>query len=191
MIKKLFSFFFRRKKELVISKKVLDVHKEPFCRHEDYLALTVPYEPVRKLHRRLEKLTGFKLFNRGEAHVTVITPSEYEILKETISMEELEDIALREKIQEADLELVCVGEGRIEDNGNKKRTYYIVVKSERLMRIRERVEKIFRARGGREEGFVASRFYPHITVGFTDEDLHYEQGVIKDRRSCRYPLKVK
>jgi len=190
MLKKLLSLL-RRKKELAISRRVLEVHREPFCRHDDYLALAVPYDPVRKLHRRLEKLTGLQLINRGEAHVTVITPSEYEVLKEIIAMEEIEEIALREKIQEADLELICVGEGRIEVEGGEKRTYFIVVKSEKLRRIRECIEEVFRARGGREEAFVAANYYPHITIGFTDEDLHFEQGVIKDNRSCRYPLRVR
>ncbi len=184
-------FLFSRGKSLVVSRKVLDVHKQPFLRHDDFLALNVPFEPVRKLRKRLEKSTGLKLLSRGEAHVTVITPPEFAILKNHLRMQEIEEIALREKIQEADLEILGLGEGRLDDDGGERRTYYIIVKSKRLMRIRETVENLFRARGGKKEDFVAADYYPHITVGFTHVDLHSEQGIVKDERSLRYELKVR
>lgn len=190
MIRNLFYFFLRREKTFIISRKVLEVQKLPFRRHEDYLALSVPFEPVRALHARLEKLAGLKLHTREESHVTVITPPELEILKTKLKMEEIEAIALREQIQDADLKLLCIGEGRLQTDEGEKKTYFIVVKSRRLMRIRKSIELLFRARGGGRSEFIAANYYPHITIGFTDTDLHFEQGVVKDIRSCRYRLRV-
>jgi hypothetical protein len=47
----------------------------------------------------------------------------------------------------------------------------------------------FENSGGRPGDFDADKFYSHITVGFTDRDLHEADGVIKNMDSCVAPVK--
>jgi hypothetical protein len=52
-----------------------------FLENKSHLAMNIPYIPVESLRKEVEKRLGSDLKNRGEAHITVITPPEYERLK--------------------------------------------------------------------------------------------------------------
>jgi len=121
------------------------------------------------------------LKNRGEAHITVITPIEYyDVLKSKISMEEINTIALQASIQDSEFKIEYIGEGK----KDKDSTFYLVVSSPQLVAIRKLIQEQFESRGGEKNTFKAEHFYPHITLGFTTRDLHESDGVIKDSRSC-------
>jgi 2'-5' RNA ligase len=119
--------------------------------------------------------------NRGEGHITVISPVEYsKVLKNKISMEEINQIALAHRIQSSRFKIVCLGKGTVK----KMETYFLVLESQDLIHLREEIYEQFVKNGGDMKAFDPHLFYPHITLGFTDQDLHFEQGVVKDRRSC-------
>ncbi|GAB4267302.1 MAG: hypothetical protein Kow0029_01740 [Candidatus Rifleibacteriota bacterium] len=175
-----------------ISEKVYDTENLNFIPHHgdgkfsNYLAMVVPYEPVKEVWQQLEKLTGLKLKNRGEAHITVVTPVEFWDLQSHISMQEIDKIALRNKIQQAKFKILGVGRG-VKDNDE---TYFLVVQSPDLVNIRERILDRFIKNGGSPGKFIPARYFPHITVGFTNRDLHEADGVIKNKNSLVFPVKV-
>ncbi len=90
-------------------------------------------------------------------------------------------------LQRSSYKLVCVAKGSLK-NKPEEATYYVVVESDRLLQIRKAVLDLYVHNGGKAEDFKAEVFYPHVTLGFTKRDLHFEDGVIKDQKSCLYPL---
>ena len=146
-----------------------------------YLSMDIHYSPIKELWKQTEIETGLKLNNRGEAHITTITPPEFfHQLKGVVTIEEIEKIASEMPIQSSKFKVVCLGRGMKDDMS----TFYVVVESEDLINLRKKVEMLFLKKGGKKGKFRAENFYPHITVGFTKRDLHESDGVIKDKNSC-------
>ena len=166
-----------------------------FIHHDTWLGLQLNFEPALNLRSQVEKnlipVAGpgaIILKNRGEAHITVITPPEYDVLKTQMNMKDIEKIALQQGLQKTSWTSVCVGEGRLKDMTN----YFVVVKSPDLLRVRRAIEKEFKTRVKKSQSaatagkFDSTRFYPHITLGYTERDLHEADGVIKDQKLCRW-----
>ena len=167
----------------------------PFVKHEEsgpfksYLAMNLPYEGFAKIRESVEAKEQIKLINRGEAHITVVTPPEYDkILSKKISIKEIHKIAEEMKIQETPYKILCVGKGFAQVDKQKETTYFVVVSADRLFEIRKAIQKAYVAKGGKESAFDVENFYPHVTLGYTKRDLHAEDGVTKDASSCAYTL---
>lgn len=184
--------------QLSIDSSVFDNQARAFVSHRgegkysSYLMQDINYLPVQQLFEQLEVRLQRSLKSRGEAHITTITPVEYfQVLKPYLSIAQVEAIALKANIQAADFTVVCVGRGEVKTAQRVMHTYYVVVESEALLRIRRQIFQAFVDNGGDKKAFDPDKFYPHITLGFTDRDLHLSDGVVKDKTSCHYPLVVK
>lgn len=150
-----------------------------------YLTMEINYKPMKYLFDQVNRVHPRNLKNRGEAHITVITPVEYnKVLRPFVSMKEIDQIAQMMYIQQSQFQVVCLGRGVANLNGKREETFYVVVKSEDLLDIRRQVRDLFVARGGDARAFNPEHFFPHITLGFTARDLHESNGVIKNSRSC-------
>ena len=162
-------------------------------RFGSYLVMDIQFAPVKSLFNVLNRETKPNLKNRGEAHITVLTPIEYfDYLKPLgIKMSQIEKIALNSKIQSSAFDIVCLGQGRKELNGKEESTYFVVVKSDDLLKIRQKIEEVYLQNGGKKDGFKASHFFPHITLGFSKRDLHESDGIYKDERTCVADIKLK
>lgn len=181
-----------------LSEQVYKNSKIPFISHtgsgpfDSYLTMEVNFEPIADLFKQLLIAKRMELTNRGEAHITVITPVEYfEILKSKITMTEIDELAQKHKIQSSKFEAVCVGKGSADINGKTEYAFYVVVRSPDLLKLREEIHKLFVSKGGDKEFFKPQYFYPHITLGFTERDLHLSDGVIKDESSCAGDIDIK
>jgi hypothetical protein len=172
----------------------------PFIPHveEGYLAVNLNYALVggwiqdtmsvidKVLHDNFDRTWN----HRNEAHLTVISPPEYQRLKPYISMERINEIAKRMDIQDTKITPFCVGWGvsrHTRDLRTAESTYYIVVKSEGIERIRDAVLKEAMANlpAGHSLDFKANEINPHITIGFNVDDLHPERdGVYKTAETC-------
>jgi 2'-5' RNA ligase len=157
--------------------------------HSNYLAMPLPFPPMKKLYEELVKRSPVKLLSRGESHVTVLTPPEFDELKSKLSMADINAIATKNLIQETKLTPVCLGQGRGMLDGKEEQAFFVVIEASGLVKVRRAIADAFRARGGSRESFNPDHFYPHITVGFTKADLHEQNGVIKDAASCLSPLR--
>ncbi len=158
---------------------------------DNYLSMKIPYEPVYRLSSFLGLIYPLKLKTRNEAHITVITPVEYdEILKAHIKIEEIDAIAQQLNIQYSLFEVLCLGRGRAQVNNKTEETFYIVIKSGDLLKIRVAIYNLLKKRGGDPKWFSPQNYYPHITVAFSLRDLHQSDGVIKDEKSCYKSLSL-
>lgn len=170
-----------------LSRTVHDNAGIPFIKHEgngafdSYLSMEVNYAPVKELFKAVVQAERKQLKNRGEAHITVVTPVEFfEVLKNKITIKEINEIALKNEIQKSSFKVVCLGKGSLKYDD----TYFIVVKSSDLFEIRRKIQKLYESRGGKVGAFEAQHFFPHITLGFTSRDLHEADGVVKNEKAC-------
>lgn len=162
-----------------------------------YLAMELPFAPVDRLRQALEERLGKALKHRGEAHVTVITPPEYDRwLRPHLTIAEVDEIALAGGIQRARFTVRCLGRAsaELERDGSTEdietaRAYFLVIASDDLLAIRRAVHRALLARGGDAGGFDPERWQPHITVGFTHRDLHERDGARKGPESCWAPVR--
>jgi hypothetical protein len=134
-----------------------------------YAAIDLSVEPFAPALKKAEELAGATLKTRGEAHLTVLTPPEYMRLDSKIRKILLED--MKNVMQNgAELKPLCIGKGEAEVQGKKETAYFVVVDATPLRKVREK--------------YHLQDFYPHVTLGFTKRDLHFEDGVKKDKSSC-------
>lgn len=183
-----------RPTELRVSSRIHQPQK--FASHrgsgpmQNYLAQNVDEQAVATLRVELENRIQKKLSHRNEAHLTVITPVEYDkALSKKLKMEDIDALAEKMNIQAAKFKPVCLGRGSLTIQGAEQSTYYLVIDSEASFRLRKAVQDLFVARGGKADAFNPDHFYPHITVAYTQRDLHYEDGIVKDERSCIFAVK--
>ncbi|MFC1745808.1 hypothetical protein ACFL35_17580, partial [Candidatus Riflebacteria bacterium] len=146
------------------------------------LLMNIPFKPVNKVFKQIKKSLGFTNFsNRGEAHITVITPIEYfKVLYPRVTINEIDILARRYKIQKSSFTIPVLGSGKKVIDNKLEQTFFLVVKSKALLNLRKKINEYFIAQGGNPGFFKPERYYPHITVGFTKRDLHASDGVIKD-----------
>ena len=178
--------------EFKLSKSIFENSALPFISHQGsgpfdtYLTMEIQFEPMAELFRQLLILKRIPLTSRGESHITVVTPVEFnDVLKsKLITMNEIDSIAKNAAIQSSAFEVVCVGKGSLEIEKKLEQTFYVVVRSPALIKIREEVQKLFVKKGGDANLLKPTQYYPHITLGFTKRDLHESDGVTKDERSC-------
>lgn len=153
------------------------VHDKKPASVKNYVSLDLEYSAYKETLNKLDTFLGTKLQNRGEAHITVLTPPEFKTLSEKISPETIhqEWVTWSQKA----FNKVCLGEGLVKEKNKVLKTYYIVVNAPEILGFRTHLKSKYAV-----ENFDDKLFYPHITLGFTERDLHYEQGVIKDPKSC-------
>lgn len=161
-------------------------------RYDSYLALNLPFAPAAELRSAVEAQFRVTLKHRGEAHVTVVTPVEFwDVLKPLgMTIQEIDQIALESGLQQLPVSAVCLGRGQLVINSILESTFYVVVKSPELVALRARIQQRFEELGGTPGAFNAETFYPHITLGYTERDLHDTDGVFKDDKTCVEDLVV-
>jgi 2'-5' RNA ligase len=155
-----------------------------FVENASYLAMNISYKPIERLKQAVSSRTGSKLKNRGEAHITVLTPSEFSAIAKVLDKKEINELAVAGNIQAIEFSALCLGSGSISKDGKIERSYFVVVESPGLIALRQSLLKSFENKARSAAPFEAEHYYPHITIGFTKSDLHEEQGVIKDAKSC-------
>ncbi len=180
---------------LVLDKKIYD--SVDYVSHNQgpgsYIAQNINSSPVASLKTQIESITNLKLKARGEAHITILTPPEINILSKYIKYSELEKIAKEMGVQNSNFKSLCAGIGEKTAGTDTMKTFFIVVESKTLLLYRQQIQKIYDSRRSNtgsssdtEASFEANTFYPHITIGFTHQDLHLQDGVKKDSSSCRF-----
>lgn len=155
-----------------------------FTTHKEALAMNITYSEVVSARMQIEDHLGVKLnFFKGwkpimgEAHITVITPVEFEVLKKYISMSEINNIARKNTIQSSHLKLLGIGSAKKKEN----ETFFIIVKSENLLKIRNEIYTMAQKRAKEVViQFSPNWYFAHITIGYIGSDLHEKDGAIKN-----------
>lgn len=165
-------------------KGAIKAHKKPGP-FGSYVSLDLPFESFKSVYDQL-KVDYVNLKSRGEAHITLVTPVEFHCLFKPAgtSIDQIEKSIheyLKSHPDMLKFELDSIGSHQRDE----LETFFIIVKSDDFLRLRKQLELL------PNQGFVADKFYPHVTLGFTDRDLHSSDGVIKDNehsRDGRYKL---
>ena len=114
---------------------ILQGQMMPYIPQPNFVQLNVPLEPVLKVKNEIQQAIQTRLLSRGEAHITVITPPEFEKIKRFVTIEELHQAAaLIFNMQSFEYEIKCLGIGLKEDPRQDLRTFFLVVESEQLFR---------------------------------------------------------
>ncbi|KAI8083194.1 uncharacterized protein B0P05DRAFT_467461 [Gilbertella persicaria] len=93
--------------------------------------------------------TKVPLINRGESHITVITPPEFAVLATAnVTIEQVNKIARDLKIQSSKVKVICLGKEDVVVSGVEKIVYQIIVSAPNLVKIREEIFKIYAKNGG-------------------------------------------
>lgn len=132
-----------------------------------YISLTLNQHYVFNVKKIIESDQDLFLKDRGEAHITIFNPMEWAAIKNYVTSFDLE------KFNQTQFHVLCLGRGVVKE----KSTYFLVVQSRFLMNYREELIKKIEAKNKVHFDFTPYR--PHITVGFTHDDLHYQDGVDK------------
>lgn len=152
----------------------------------NYVSIQIQYEPIGELKKNIELKSNTVLADRGEAHITVLSPPEVAQLKTKLSSDQILEAISASTLQNEEFEVTCLGMGTLDQN----RTYFVVVSSPGLFQRRQNIAVAFKAAGGATGSFDPMKFYPHITIGFVGRDLHLQDGVTKDKTSCAAELKL-
>jgi 2'-5' RNA ligase len=160
-------------KTLTLSRKVFQKVQFSYQYSEDgALIRNVYYPAVNDLIPQLNKLYKVDLEDRKEAHITVVTPPEYQKnLKEIFTTNDIIS-HYQHDMQELPFEVVCVGSRKSSTSSN--RVFYLVVKSPDLLNLRFDLAKVARYRAlerGIPMAFQPEVFWPHITIGYVKGDV--------------------
>ncbi|KAJ2329320.1 hypothetical protein IWW51_000673 [Coemansia sp. RSA 2702] len=189
-----------------LKRDALDSGRVPFASHAEnrpfgsYLQQTLDFAPFADLFGAVNATTG-TLQSRGEAHITVITPPEFDrVLKPAgVTIQEIEAIALRANIQHARLSPVCLGRfsgslphPKTDTDSGQFLLFSLVVADDYgdLLAIRKKVFGLFREKGGEGALFQPEGFWPHATIGYDRRDLFIEDGIYKGTNYCYARIKL-
>ena len=154
------------------SKQEFISHINPDAFYGTYLIQNVSYEPVLKIKNAIEKIKNIQLISRGEAHITILTPPEFNKIKESypdFSMEQIESL-YKDKIQNMSWKNLGIGVQKGQNHkGEYSEVYYLVVHSKDLRELRYKIQKDFDISN---EVFNPELQDFHVTIGFTNSDLH-------------------
>ena len=179
--------------DLVISKKVFSkAHFSSQFIEDGALIRNINFEAVNALIPQLNKIHNIELQDRGESHITVITPPEAQgwFTPDRKGINYLiSSIELHHKyfpiLQNSKFEIVCVGK-RENDQGNI--VFYLVLNTPDLLKVRKEIQSELESRAeftGKNTSFEADKWYPHITIGYIGGDVH---GVSKGPETCVHDL---
>lgn len=159
-------------------------HSQSF---KNYISLELGYPYYKMLFEKIESYDKKSLKNRGEAHITLITPPEYKVLTEYLTPEQIHSYANEFTKSEPPFKITCLGRSEKNLSTGFNQVYYLVVQSDSFLNFRKELALKAKVPTTR---FDPNLFYPHITLGFTERDLHLEDGIIKDFKSCPEDLKM-
>ncbi|KAJ3357939.1 hypothetical protein HDU91_005328 [Kappamyces sp. JEL0680] len=159
-----------------------------------YLIQNLNFTLVTPIFNLLNATYG-PLKNRGEAHITVITPPEFMSgLSTVLTMDDINTVAKNNNIQANRFDIVCVGRQSQMDSTTKpparSSVFNILLEAPASLKIRKDVYALYLKKGGDPSNFNPYNFYPHITVGFEVKDWFPEDQVFKTKDTCIAPVKV-
>ncbi|KAG9071488.1 hypothetical protein KI688_005700 [Linnemannia hyalina] len=191
---------------IVINKKVLKTSSVPFIPHTgtalftNWVGLNVDYKYIQPIFQKVNttaSLGNGTLISRGESHITIITPPEYDTILSKVGMtiHELNALATKNnRLQRAHFDIECLG--RVQtvtqpDNVFQQSVQLIVKNYKDIVAYRTDVFKLFVKKGGNPALFAAENFQPHITLGFKNRDLFVEDGIFKGKNACIHKVQLK
>ncbi|KAJ1994732.1 hypothetical protein H4R33_000155 [Dimargaris cristalligena] len=163
--------------------------------YESWLQHTLNFTHLAPVIRQLEWVHPGPLLNRGEAHVTVVTPPEFDriLAPVGITVADLDALALQAGLQHVPFKVLCVGRQRLvspEKAADTLEAYNLIVQADAWLDLRWDIWRLFVQRSGEPSAFDPAHFWPHITLGYSHRDLFVEDGMYKGINSCWRPVEM-
>lgn len=150
-------------------------------RFDTYVTVRLPFAPAETVRKAVERKLGHPLRNRGEAHITVLTPPEYwNVLRKKLSADDLRALTGDCTLAKSRIVVRCIGRATIPGEA----TYFVVLEAPTLVDARRKIHEAWVAQGGEPDLFRPEAFHPHVTLGYTKRDLHEADHVTKGPESC-------
>lgn len=168
-------------------------NKVPFSNQyseDGALIMNIDYKSVNDLKLLIESqfkglIQNKKLKDRGEAHITLITPPEGRtgFFPNSVGIDKVlpTDLMLdmyKNTVQDMEFDILCLG---MQSNSKGNIVFFLVVESYEVMGLREEIESYVQNRDLTIPFRAKGSYYPHITVGYVGGDVH---GVSKGKDSC-------
>ncbi|KAF9329605.1 hypothetical protein BGZ91_000493, partial [Linnemannia elongata] len=166
----------------------------------NWVGLNVDFKYIQPVFQKVNTtlaLGNGTLTSRGESHITIILPPEYDniLSKAGVTMEELNALATKNnRLQRARFDIECLGRVQaVTQPGNVfQQSVQLIVKNYKdILAYRTDVFKLFVKKGGNPALFAAENYTPHITLGFKNRDLFIEDGVYKGKNACIHKVQLK
>ncbi|KAL1934476.1 hypothetical protein VTP01DRAFT_6658 [Rhizomucor pusillus] len=176
---------------IAISNKIQNARPVPFKPNDGWLGMNLDYKYVEPLAKELNSTSDVPLQTRGEAHITVVTPPEFNVLKEAgITLDELNAIALDMDIQSLSFVLICLGREKVTKDGKDYIVYQGIVDAPSLTNIRNAIFRRYASKGGNTALFDPQNYKPHFTIAYNVGDLFESDHVSKGYNVCYRPFKI-
>lgn len=105
---------------------------------------------------------------KGEAHITVITPPEFSVLATAnVTLDEINAIALDHDIQSTKFRMICLGKESVRRQQQSAVVYQIIVSAPNLVEIRKAVFRRYFSKGGNP-----ALFDPLVSGIITSVSIH-------------------
>lgn len=159
-------------------------------------AVSIPFASISELTEQLKSASDLKLKNRGEAHITILTPDDLKLLQLTPEKtSRILSIAQREPFSHVRFNVSCLGGIQTGNRTTDPKVFYIVVDSEDILNFRRKIrEELFdnSACSSPDQDFCPDHYFPHITIGFTKSDIHprVRDKIKKNKETCVAPIQL-
>tara|TARA_Y100000589_G_scaffold284446_1_gene283323 strand:+ start:2046 stop:2696 length:651 start_codon:yes stop_codon:yes gene_type:complete len=151
-------------------------HDNPSKAYGTYLSRNIYFEPISKVRQYIELQRNLKLKHRGEAHITVITPPEYNLMKQwnpRINMKSINHL-VNSLVQHMHFYILGIGSLKgLNINNQESEVFFLVIKSRGLRAIRKLIAAEWSIP---KHIFDSMKQDFHITIGFTVSDLFPRLG---------------
>ncbi|KAF9429012.1 hypothetical protein BGZ94_000137 [Podila epigama] len=194
-----------KSKPIVINKKVFQTSKVPFIPHSgtalftNWVGLNVDFKYVKPVFDVLNSTQApgnGTLISRGEAHITIIPPTEYDQILHPagVTIEELNAMAAKNnRLQRSKFDFECMGRVQtVTKDGIFQQSVQVILKNHKdLLSFRTDVFKLYVKKGGNPALFAAENYQPHMTIGYKHRDIFIEDGVYKGKNACFHKIVAK
>ncbi len=131
-------------KKTIKLKLLQDIYRPvPFISHDNpskaygtYLSRNISFEPISKVRKYIELQRNLKLKHRGEAHITVITPPEYNLMKQwnpRINIKSINHL-VKPLVQHMNFNILGIGSLKgTNTNSKESEVFFLVIKSSYLI----------------------------------------------------------
>ncbi|KAI8872658.1 hypothetical protein GQ42DRAFT_161102, partial [Ramicandelaber brevisporus] len=157
-----------------LSRSVRDTSKLEWHNNTNWLGQIVDFKLIKPLFDKLNASSkAYPLMSRGESHVTVLTPPEFnQLATVNVTIADVNAAAKKFEIQKSPIRPVCLGRERVNTTAGFKEVFQVIVEKPRNhLAIRRELFAKYRKNGGEGSLFDPESYWPHITVGFNVSDV--------------------
>ena len=165
---------------LKLSDKWAQVTNRPsFVSNEGQLIIPIPYPEIQILAAELEKRDGTKLVPQQQGHLKVVTNSEWRILNQRLSMDDLEKLATKYSMMKMTFTPKCLAKVEVVIREKRDHSWVVVGAADEVMQLRREIWRFYMTKGGAGPEFQWKKWHPVVTVASTtsnfDDDLSYRE----------------